>query len=221
MPGLPLGKAGEYLTDKLTDAAMAFIDSAGQRPFFLLPAHHAPHTPIEAPAGVVEHFQAKLRPEMKHQNATYAAMVKSLDENVGRVLDHSESRGLEKNTIVVFTSDNGGYHRRRSQRGLQDCPVPTTPAALGQGLALRRGHSRAAVGPLARDEGRRAVATGRDKRLVLHAAVGGTSGNADAGEATDGLNLSAIVRDSDATLSRELSSGIIRITTKRQRRWPP
>src|SRR3954451_21076258 len=67
VPGLPLGKQGDYLTDKLTDAALAFIDSAGERPFFLLMAHHAPHTPIEAPAEMVSHFNFKLRPEMKHQ----------------------------------------------------------------------------------------------------------------------------------------------------------
>src|SRR5262245_52149524 len=94
VPGLPLGKEGDYLTDKLTDAAIAFIDSAGQRPFFLYLAQHAPHTPIEAPAPLVEHFQARLRPEMKQQNPAYAAMVKNLDDNVGRVLDHIKNRGL-------------------------------------------------------------------------------------------------------------------------------
>ena len=57
VPGLPLGKAGDYLSDKLTDAAISFIDRAGQQPFFLLLAHHAPHTPIEAPNDLVEHFK--------------------------------------------------------------------------------------------------------------------------------------------------------------------
>src|SRR4029078_4231857 len=109
LPGLPLGKAGDYLTDTLTDAAISFIDSAGKQPFLLYLAHHAPHTPIEAPKDLVDHFQAKLKPEMKHQNAGYAAMVKNLDDNVGRVLDHLKTRGLLDNTIVVFTSDNGGY----------------------------------------------------------------------------------------------------------------
>jgi arylsulfatase A-like enzyme len=109
VPGLPLGKPGDFLTDKLTDAAIAFIDSAGKQPFCLYLAHHAPHTPIEAPKELVDHFQARLKPEMKHQNAGYAAMVKNLDENVGRVLDHLKTRGLLDNTIVVFTSDNGGY----------------------------------------------------------------------------------------------------------------
>lgn len=88
VPGLPLGKPGDYLTDKLTDAAISFIDRAGQQPFFLFLAHHSPHTPIEAPQPLIEHFQAKLKPELKHQNPAYAAMVKNLDHNVGRVLDH-------------------------------------------------------------------------------------------------------------------------------------
>src|SRR5947207_2196909 len=50
---------------------------------------------------------------MKHQNPGYAAMIKSHDENVGRVLDHLHSRGLADNTIVIFTSDNGGHDGRR------------------------------------------------------------------------------------------------------------
>jgi arylsulfatase A-like enzyme len=64
---------------------------------------------MEAKADDVRHFEAKLRPGQHHQNAVYAAMVKSLHDRVGRVLDHLKQRGLEENTIVIFTSDNGGY----------------------------------------------------------------------------------------------------------------
>lgn len=108
VPGLGFGRAGEYLTDRLTEEALRVIDHAGDRPFFLYVAHHAPHTPIEAKAEDVRYFQARLRPGSRHRNPTYAAMLKSLDEGVGRVLDHLRARGLEDRTIVVFTSDNGG-----------------------------------------------------------------------------------------------------------------
>jgi arylsulfatase A-like enzyme len=109
VPHLEFGKPGEYLTDRLTDEALRVIDEAADQPFFLYLAHHAPHTPIEAKPDDVKQFQRKLRPDLNHQNAVYAAMVKSLDESVGRVLAHLAKRGLDKKTIVIFASDNGGY----------------------------------------------------------------------------------------------------------------
>ena len=109
VPHLEFGHPGEYLTDRLTDEALRVIDRAGSQPFFLYLAHHAVHTPIEAKPDDVAYFKPKLRPGLHHQNATYAAMMKSLDESVGRVLAHLQQRGLAENTIVVFASDNGGY----------------------------------------------------------------------------------------------------------------
>jgi arylsulfatase A-like enzyme len=109
VPHLEFGKKGEYLTDRLTDEALRVIDRAGKQPFFLYLAHHAPHTPIEARAEDVKHFEKKRQPNFKHQNAAYAAMVKSLDESVGRILEHLKNKGLDKNTIVIFASDNGGF----------------------------------------------------------------------------------------------------------------
>jgi len=109
VPHLEFGKPGEYLTDRLTDEALRVIDHAGEQPIFLYLSHHAPHTPIEAKADNVRYFQTKLQPGKSHQNAVYAAMVKSLDDSVGRVLDHLKRRGMDRNTIVIFTSDNGGY----------------------------------------------------------------------------------------------------------------
>ncbi|MBL8229672.1 MAG: sulfatase [Bryobacterales bacterium] len=109
MPRLDMGKPGEYLTDRLTDEALRVIDYAGNLPFFLYLAHHAPHTPIEAPAALVEHYQRKLRPEMKHQNPVTAAMIHNLDQNVGRVAARLREKELLDRTLIVFTSDNGGY----------------------------------------------------------------------------------------------------------------
>ncbi|REJ97931.1 MAG: DUF4976 domain-containing protein [Planctomycetota bacterium] len=109
VPDLPFGTPDEYLTDRLTDEAIAVIDRAGDRPFFLYLSHHAVHTPIEGKPQLVEHYERKLSSEFHHQNAIYAAMTHSLDDSVGRVLDKLDERGLTDNTLVIFLSDNGGH----------------------------------------------------------------------------------------------------------------
>ena len=131
VPHLEFGTPDEYLTDRLTDEAIRVIDRAGDWPFFLYLAHHAPHTPIEAKADDVAHFKAKLGPGVQHRNATYAAMVRSFDESVGRVLDHLAARGLDRDTIVVVTSDNGGF--TGVDRGSGDATPVTSNVPLRSG----------------------------------------------------------------------------------------
>ncbi len=109
VPGLPWGQPGEYLTDRLTQEAIRFIDRAGDRPFFLNLWHYSVHTPTEAKEPDIRYFERKLRPEMRHRNPVFAAMLKSLDANVARLLDALRARGLAENTVVIFTSDNGGF----------------------------------------------------------------------------------------------------------------
>lgn len=108
VPYLEMGVEGEYLTDRLTDEAIRVIDRAGSKPFFLYLAHHAPHTPIEAKEDLVRRYREKQKPGQRHANPVYAAMVHSLDESVGRIVDHLNQRGLADRTVVVFVSDNGG-----------------------------------------------------------------------------------------------------------------
>ena len=137
VPHLEFGKPGEYLTDRLTDEALRVIDRAGDQPFFLYLAHYAPHTPIEAKPDDVKQFEKKVRLGLNHQNAVYAAMVKSLDESIGRVLAHLAKRGLDKNTLVIFTSDNGGYIG--TDKG-QTVPVTSnTPLRSGKGSLYEGG----------------------------------------------------------------------------------
>lgn len=109
VPRLEGGREGEYLTDRLTDEALKFIEQAGDSPFFLNLSYHSPHTPIEAKPEDVEYFRGKLRDEYHHQNPTYAAMVRSLDANVGRILGGLDRLRIADRTAVVFASDNGGY----------------------------------------------------------------------------------------------------------------
>ena len=93
-----------YLTDVLTDKAIDFIQQPGEDPFFLYLAYNAPHTPLQAPDELVDKYSAIYDP----QRRTYLAMVDSLDQNIGRVLDALDESSLANNTVIFFLSDNGG-----------------------------------------------------------------------------------------------------------------
>lgn len=107
------GKAdGDYLADRLTDEACAYIESHADRPFFLNLCHYSVHIPLEGKEALVAKYEAKLKARQarvgEQSNPVYAAMVESVDEGVGRVLDTLERCGIADDTIVIFTSDNGG-----------------------------------------------------------------------------------------------------------------
>jgi len=134
VPGLGLGGPGDYLTDRLTDKAMECIDAAGDRPFFLNLWFHNPHTPIEGKPDLVERYRKKIQPGLRHANAEYAAMVHCLDENVGRILARIRARGIEKRTLVIFTSDNGGYTGKfRGAQVTDNAPMRSGKGSLYEG----------------------------------------------------------------------------------------
>ncbi|HEX4149452.1 MAG TPA: sulfatase [Pirellulales bacterium] len=114
IPTLTDGKAGEYLTDRLADEACKFITEHADQPFLLYLPHYAVHTPLQAKPAAIEHFRKLITPHMHHSDATYAAMIQSTDEAVGRVLKAIASAGVAERTIVMFTSDNGGLVRSTS-----------------------------------------------------------------------------------------------------------
>ncbi len=120
MPGLEEGEKGEYLTERLTDEALEFIDENQDDPFFLYFSYYTVHTPLQARQAVVEKYKRKLAEgSYQQKNPTYAAMVEHLDDSVGRVVDKLKARGLWKNTIVVFTADNGANYQAYTA-GLRD-----------------------------------------------------------------------------------------------------
>ncbi len=133
-PRLDDGPEGEYLTDRLADETIKFIRQKREQPFFAFLSFYTVHNPLHGKQALVDKYVAKAkrlkldkvspfdekktrmnRPDPGiwkertiQSNAEYAAMVESLDQNVGRVLDAIKNLGLDKNTVIIFTSDNGG-----------------------------------------------------------------------------------------------------------------
>lgn len=116
-PALKDGPAGEYITDRLGNEAVSFLNKqSGTKPFFLYLPFFAVHTPLQAPADLKNHYSANATGQ---SNVTYAAMIESLDANIGRILRKLDSMNLSKNTIVIFTSDNGGIRSISTQDPLR------------------------------------------------------------------------------------------------------
>ena len=106
IPTLQPRREGEYLTDREADEAVGFIARSKDKPFFLYLAHYAVHTPIQGKEDLVGRYAAKTA--TNQDDPTYAAMVHSVDDAMGRVLAALEENGVPDRTVVIFTSDNGG-----------------------------------------------------------------------------------------------------------------
>lgn len=149
-PQLPDGPKGEYLTDRLTDEALKFLDAARDKPLLLYLAHYAVHTPIQAKKDLVQQYKAKAGrlpppkgprylPEGATQarqvqdHAVYAAMVRSMDESVGRVMKKLEDLGIAGRTAVFFMSDNGGLSTSEGH------PTSNVPLRAGKGWLYEGG----------------------------------------------------------------------------------
>ena len=102
------GKKGDYLVDRLAEEAEAFIRDSAGRPFFLMLAHYAVHTPLQGKPDKVARYE-KVAKDQRQGKPAYAAMVESVDESVGRVMRTLRELNLEERTLVIFTSDNGGF----------------------------------------------------------------------------------------------------------------
>lgn len=130
IPGLEKAPEGEYLTDRLTDEAIGFIDKNKDKPFFLYLAHYAVHIPMRGKPDIVKKYPDKLT-FGRQSNPIYAAMLESLDESVGRVVKKLADLKLTEKTIIVFTSDNGGL-----------CVLegPNTPPTINSPLREGKGY---------------------------------------------------------------------------------
>lgn len=99
--------AGNYLSDRLTDELLAFVEKERDRPFFVFYADHAVHAPYDPPADLVGKYERKGERD-RRDHAAYAATIEGVDRNVARIVATLDRLGLREETIVVFTSDNGG-----------------------------------------------------------------------------------------------------------------
>ena len=154
------GPDGEYLTDRITDEAIALIEQSGDKPWFMHLSHYAVHTPIQCHEELVQkyrdkahmlgrdqtspfiegdHFSCyhkkdeKILRRIVQSDPTYAAMVENVDWNIGRVLDTLESTGQKDNTLVVFFSDNGGLATSEGS------PTCNSPLSEGKGWMYEAG----------------------------------------------------------------------------------
>lgn len=130
IPGLEKSEPGEYLTDRLTAEAEKFIEANKNRPFYLNLAHYAVHIPLKAKQALVDKYKSDGKVGTQ-TNAIYAAMVESVDDSVGRILKKLEDLKLTENTLVIFTSDNGG---------LSVIEGPNTPATINAPLRDGKGY---------------------------------------------------------------------------------
>ncbi|HME53432.1 MAG TPA: sulfatase [Candidatus Lokiarchaeia archaeon] len=159
-PAITDGPPGEYITDRLTDEAIDLIKNNGDAPFFLYLAHYAVHLPIQVAAKYQEKYEKKakalgldklqafedgepfptrekrnqrVRRRLIQSDPAYAGMIENLDENIGRLLDTLDELGIANNTVVIFTSDNGGLSTAESS------PTCNFPLSEGKGWIYEGG----------------------------------------------------------------------------------
>lgn len=154
IPNLENGTDGEYMTDRLADEAVDFIEQDHESPFLVYFSFYNVHAPFNAPEQLVNKFEKKrmalqlaeaerfqqfefvdkqIKYRNKQDHATYAAMVASMDQAVGKVLNAVKAKGLEDNTIVIFFSDNGGL---ATSEGF---PTSNAPLRAGKGWLYEGG----------------------------------------------------------------------------------
>jgi arylsulfatase A-like enzyme len=135
---LPDGPEGEYITDRLTDEALDYLEHNQHDPFFLCFWHYAVHAPFQDKEELRKVFLDKKDPRNKQNDPIMAAMIKSMDESLGSLLDKLDELGLADNTIIIFFSDNGGneYDRVGPEQWL---PTNNDPLRSGKGSVYEGG----------------------------------------------------------------------------------
>jgi arylsulfatase A len=127
------GRDGEHLTDRLSDETVRLLERYRDRPFFIFLSHYAPHIPLRPRPDLLEKYERKKRgyPADRFTNPHYAALVEGVDEGLGRIVAKLKELGQYENTVIVFTSDNGG---------LSVPEGPNTPATTNAPLRDGKGY---------------------------------------------------------------------------------
>ncbi|MDT0551838.1 sulfatase [Urechidicola vernalis] len=128
-PRLEDGPEGEYLTERLSNDVVSYIDKNGDSPFFINLWLYNVHTPLQATQDKIDKFKSLVNPNANHRNATYAAMVEHTDEAVGKIITKLKEKSLLENTIILFSSDNGGLIGKNPKNPVTN----NTPLRTGKG----------------------------------------------------------------------------------------
>ncbi len=154
------GVKGEYLTDRLTNEAIDFITKNKDKPFALVLAHYAVHTPLEAPAETTQHYAKKIKSlglqvangandkdfvtvgngsfKTVQNNPTYAAMIDRVDRGITKIRAKLKELGIDKKTIIILTSDHGGLSTR-SKDNKRPIATSNLPYRNGKGWLYEGG----------------------------------------------------------------------------------
>ena len=126
--GFKNGPDKEYITDRLTDEALRYIETHRDTLFYLNMWHYAVHAPYQGQLSLMEKYQNKVDPRGKQNCAIMAAMIESMDASLGRIMDKLDELGIADNTLIVFVSDNGG-----NEYDILDTGYPTNNDPLRSG----------------------------------------------------------------------------------------
>ncbi len=189
-------RKGRYLTDRLTDEAVSLIKQQKEKPFFMYFSFYSVHAPIQGRKDLVQKYK-QLPAGKNHKNPEYAAMVQSVDEAVGRVRDQLEQSGIADQTLIVFTSDNGGVRRKTSS----NAPLRGEKGQHWEGgtrvPAIVHWPGVTQPGSVSTEQ----VITMDYYPTILE--IAGVTGNAEHNKNVDGVSLVPLLKDPKASLGRD------------------
>jgi arylsulfatase A-like enzyme len=132
-PRLEDGPEGEYLTERLSNEVVNYIEENGDDPFFINLWLYNVHTPLQAKQDKIDKYTSLIDTISRHQNPTYAAMVEHTDDAVGKIISKLKEKGLYDNTIILFSSDNGGLIGKSRNPVTNNAPLRTGKGDIYEG----------------------------------------------------------------------------------------
>ncbi len=191
----PGGKEGDFLTDRLTDETLKIVNNWKSEPFFIHLAYYAVHTPVMGKPELVDHFQKKPAGK-RHSKPAYAALLKSVDESVGRIQAELERLDLAENTLIILMGDNGGLMSQ----------TRNTPLRAGKGSVYEGG---VRVPTIVKWPGVTSPGTVCNTPVITVdfyptiLAATGVHGNDNHNKEVDGVDLSGLLREPRSKLGRD------------------
>jgi len=193
---------GRYLVDMLADHSVGLIERWRDEPFFMYYAYYAVHRPIQGRKDLVEKYKGKVGRSKQHRNPEYAAMVESVDQSVGRIMDTLEKQGIADRTVIILTGDNGGLTIFDRLNG----PTDNKPLRAGKGSAYEGGvrvptivywPNHTPPGSVSDEP----VITPDYYPTILD--IAGVQGDAEHNKTVDGMSLVPVLKNPKARLDRE------------------